>query len=454
MAAMEDALFLARAQFGLNIGFHIMFPTLTIALAWFLLGFRVVYQRTGDPAWLATYKLWVKIFALSFAMGVVSGVVMSFQFGTNWPKYMTTVGAIAGPLLSYEVLTAFFLEATFLGVMLFGMNRVPDWMHITATSLVAVGTTMSAFWILALNSWMQTPTGHVIDAGQVIAGDWIEVIFNPSFPYRLTHMLIASGLTAAFVVAGLSAWRLLQAEDASAHKTLRAGLWVAALLVPLQILVGDLHGLNTLKHQPAKIAAMEAIWETERGAPLVLFAIPNEDKRRNDYSIELPYGASLILTHKLKGELKGLNAFGPDRPPVAPLFFGFRIMVGIGVLMLLVSWTGSWMMRKRRPPPRWLLWVFAGMTFSGWIATLAGWIVTEVGRQPWLVTGILRTRDAVGEVSGAQLGASLTGYILTYAAMLAAYLVVITHMAGKGAVTEPAPSSYAATVRPAASAAP
>src|SRR5690242_7742138 len=413
---MDDPLFLARAQFGLNIGFHIMFPALTIAVAWFLPRFRIMYQRTRDPAWLATYKLWVKIFALTFAMGVVTGVVMSFQFGTNWPRYMTTVGAIAGPLLSYEVLTAFFLEATFLGVMLFGMNRVPDWLHILATVLVAVGTTVSAFWILALNSWMQTPAGHVMDGHQVIAADWLRVIFNPSFPYRFIHMMLASGLTASFVVAGLSAWRLLkEAGDVNAAKTMRAGVVTAAILIPVQIFVGDQHGLNTLEHQPAKIAAMEALWQTERGAPLVLFAIPNEQTKRNDYAIELPYGASLILRHHPKAEIKGINAFEPDRPPVPPLFWCFRIMVGMGVLMLLASWTATWITRKKRAAPRWLLWTLSGFTFSGWIATLAGWIVTEVGRQPWLVTGVLRTKDAVGEITGAQLGASLTGYILTYA---------------------------------------
>jgi cytochrome d ubiquinol oxidase subunit I len=358
---------------------------------------------------------------------------MSFQFGTNWPRYMTTVGAIAGPLLSYEVLTAFFLEATFLGVMLFGMNRVPDWAHITATAVVAFGTTLSAFWILALNSWMHTPTGHVFQDGQWIAADWFAVIFNPSFPYRFVHMLLASGLTASFVVAGLSAWRLLAApRDASAAKTLRAGLIAAAALVPVQILVGDLHGLNTLAHQPAKIAAIEAIWKTGRGVPLVLFALPDEQARRNDYAIEVPAGASWILRHDGRGELKGLAEFGADHPPVAPLFYGFRIMVGIGVLMLAVSWFGAWATRKAAAP-RWLLWVFAAMTFSGWIATLAGWIVTEVGRQPWLVHGILRTRDAVGSISGAQLGASLTGYVLTYAALFAAYMVVVTHLARKGA---------------------
>jgi cytochrome d ubiquinol oxidase subunit I len=300
--------------------------------------------------------------------------------------------------------------------------------------LVAVGTTVSAFWILALNSWMQTPTGHMLVDGQYIAKDWLEVIFNPSFPYRLTHMLIASGLTASFAVAGLSAWRLLRApSDSSAAKTLRAGLLTAALLIPVQIFVGDQHGLNTLEHQPAKIAAIEAIWHTERGAPLVLFAIPNEEKQRNDYAIELPYGASLILTHKKDGELKGLDAFAPDHPPVPPLFFGFRIMVGIGLAMLLVSWVGSWRMRRGRMPPRWMLWAFAAMTFSGWLATLSGWVVTEVGRQPWLVTGLLRTADAVGHASEAQLGASLTGYILTYSALLIAYFIVITHLAGEGA---------------------
>src|SRR5690242_17629206 len=305
---MEDALILARAQFGINIGFHILFPALTIGLAWYLFAFRIAYQRTRDPAWLATYKLWVKIFALTFAMGVVTGVVMSFQFGTNWPRYMTTVGNIAGPLLAYEVLTAFFLEATFLGVMLFGMNRVPGWMHLVSSAMVAIGTTISAFWILALNSWMQTPAGYTVDAGQIIAGDWWRVIFNPSFPFRFTHMLIASGLTASFVMAGLSAWRLLRAgDDASARSTLRTGLVVAAVLAPLQIFVGDQHGLNTLEHQPAKIAAIEAIWKTGKSVPLVLLAVPKEVERRNDFAIEIPKLGSLVLKHDAQAEVKGLD---------------------------------------------------------------------------------------------------------------------------------------------------
>ncbi len=401
---MDDVLVLARAQFGLNIGFHILFPSLTIALGWILLYFRVQYARSGDAAWLATYKLWTKVFALSFAMGVVSGITMSFQFGTNWPGFMQKVGNIAGPLLAYEVLTAFFLEATFLGVMLFGMNRVPGWMHIFSAAMVAIGTTVSAFWILALNSWMQTPSGQGVDALQIIAGDWWSVIFNPSL-----------------------------GEDVSSRKTLRTGLVLAAVLAPLQIAAGDLHGLNTLEHQPAKIAAIEAIWKTEKGVPLVLFAVPNEEKRTNDFAVEIPKGASLILRHDADAELQGIDAFAPDAPPVAPVFFAFRAMVGIGVLMLALAWVGVWATRRGLLPSRRLLWTLSGFTFAGWVATLAGWLVAEIGRQPWLVTGVLKTADAVGAASGAALGASLTGYIVTYAGMLTAYMVVLTHLAGKGA---------------------
>ncbi len=400
-----DALLLARTQFGLNIAFHILFPTITMALAWILVYFRVQYERTGKQEWLNTYKLWTKIFALTFAMGVVTGITMSFQFGTNWPGYMNKVGNIAGPLLAFEVLTAFFLEATFLGVMLFGMNRVPGWMHVISTVLVAFGTSVSAFWILALNSWMQTPTGHTIADGQLIAGDWWRVIFNPSFPYRYVHMMLASGLTASFLVAGLSAWRLLKAPaDAAAARTLRTGIVLAAVLAPLQVLVGDLHGLNTLEHQPAKIAAIEAIWKTDEGVPLVLFAIPNEEERRNDFAIEIPKGASWILKHDSNAELKGIDAFAPDAPPVAPVFFAFRVMVGTGMAMLTLAWFGVWATRRGAPAPKWLLWVFSGFTFAGWVATLAGWLVTEIGRQPWLATGILRTADAVGPHFGRQAG--------------------------------------------------
>ncbi len=429
--ALDEALLLARFQFGLNIGFHILFPSITIGLAWLLVYFRVRYERTRDPAWLGTYKLWVKVFALSFAMGAVSGVTMSFQFGTNWPGYMLAVGNIAGPLLAYEVLTAFFLEASFLGVMLFGMDRVSGRVHIASAVIVAIGTTLSAFWILALNSWMQTPAGQVEVDGQLVAGSWLAVIFNPSFPFRFAHMLLASGITAAFLVAGLSAWRLLKApDDAAAKNTLRFGARLAAVLVPLQIIAGDLHGLNTLEHQPAKIAAIEALWETQRGAPLVLFAVPDEENGANDFAIEIPKGASLILTHRLDGEVAGVEEFGDERPPVAPVFAAFRVMVGMGVLMLFLSW-GS--LRFLRNPSRFLLGCFAAFTFSGWVATLAGWLVTEIGRQPWLVTGILLTEEAAGDAGGAQLGASLTAYALTYAVLLLSYVVALTHLAGKGA---------------------
>lgn len=431
---MEDALHLARVQFGLNIGFHILFPTITIALAWILVFFRVRLARTHDPVWKVSYQLWTKVFALTFGMGVVTGVLMSFQFGTNWPGYMQAVGNVAGPLLAYEVLTAFFLEATFLAVMLFGINRVPQWLHVLSTILVALGTTLSAFWILALNSWMQTPVGHVIEDGQLIAGSWLQVIFNPSFPYRFTHMMLASGLTGAFLITGLSAWRLLkEATDRAAASTLRTGIVMAAVLAPLQVGVGDLHGLNTLEHQPAKIAAMEAAWETRTRMPLVLFAIPNEKTKRNDYALEIPGLASFVLKHDFDAEVRGINDFAPDAPPVAPVFFAFRVMVGTGVAMLLAAWAGLWLTRRGAVPRRWVLWIFAAMTFAGWVATLAGWLVTEIGRQPWLVTGVLRTADAVGPVSEASLGSSLTSYILTYTLMLISYIVVLTHLAGKGA---------------------
>src|ERR1700682_1338861 len=302
---MDEALVLARIQFGLNIGFHILFPTITIGLAWIVAWFRIRYETTKDEAWLRTYKLWVKVFALTFAMGVVTGVTMSFQFGTNWPGYMNHVGNIAGPLLAYEVLTAFFLEATFLGVMLFGMERVSGRVHVASALIVAFCTTVSAFWILALNSWMQTPAGHVDSAAGIIAGSWLAVIFNPSFPYRLVHMLLASGITAAFVVAGLSAWRLLAApQDAAALKTLRFGARLAAGLGAPPHIGGALHGLNTREHQPAKIAALEAIWHTERGAALTLFGLPNEREGRTDFAVMVPKGASLILAHDANAELK------------------------------------------------------------------------------------------------------------------------------------------------------
>lgn len=429
MSDLDPAL-LARIQFAANISFHILFPTITIALGWFLLFFKLRFLRTGAQHWLDAYYFWVKVFALTFAMGVVSGITMSFQFGTNWPGFMETVGNIAGPLLAYEVLTAFFLEASFLGIMLFGRKRVGERMHTLATVLVAGGTTFSAFWILALNSWMQTPAGFEMVNGQAHATDWFAVIFNPSFPYRFFHMLLASGLTAAFLVAGLSAYRWLRGDrGGDVRGAMRAGVLVAALLIPVQIFVGDLHGLNTLEHQPAKVAAMEGVWRDEKGAPALVFAIPNEQTRSNDYAIGIPKLASLILTHDPDGEIKGLDSFPGAHPPVAPVFWGFRVMVGMGTLMLLVSWWAAWRLRRGGEPTKWQARALLAMTFSGWVATLAGWYVTEIGRQPWLVTGVLRTVDAISATPAPVIGISLTAYLLLYAGLLASYVSVLFYLA-------------------------
>jgi len=427
---MLDALVLARIQFAANISFHILFPAITIALVWILLFFKVRFHLTGEASWMAAYRFWVKIFALSFALGVVSGITMSFQFGTNWPGFMETVGNVAGPLLAYEVLTAFFLEATFLGIMLFGTSRVPPLVHTAATGLVAIGTSMSAFWIIALNSWMHTPQGFEMIDGVAHVTSWMEVIFNPSMPYRLAHMMVASGLTASFLVAGISAYRVLRNDQSlGVRRALKTGIYAAAALIPLQIFIGDIHGLNTLEHQPAKIAAMEAVWETEKGAPLVLFAIPDEETRSNLYEISIPKGASLILTHKLDGEIRGINSFGEERPPVAPLFYGFRIMVGTGMLMLLVASVSALKLLRGKPLPKFLLRVLVAMTFSGWVATLAGWYVTEIGRQPWLVQGVLNTAQAVGSAPATSVAGSLAMYLVLYTFLLISYILTLFYLA-------------------------
>lgn len=441
-----DPLILSRIQFAANISFHILFPTITIALGWVLLFFKLRFNRTGDEKWMDAYRFWVKVFALSFALGVVSGITMSFQFGTNWPGFMESVGNIAGPLLAYEVLTAFFLEAAFLGIMLFGFRRVPGWLHTTATFLVAFGTTLSAFWILVLNSWMHTPAGYKVIDGVVYATDWMAIIFNPSLPYRLTHMLLASGLTVAFLIAGISALRWIWGDrGAEVRATLRFGATLGAVLIPLQIYAGDMHGLNTLEHQPAKVAAMEGNWETQGNVPLVLFALPDQEARENRMEIAIPNVASLILTHSLDGEVPGLNDFvaadgTPEHPPVAPVFFSFRIMVGMGMAMLALSWSALWFMRRGRGVeglPRPWIYAFVAMGFSGWIATLAGWYVTEIGRQPWLVTGVLTTKEAVGPVTGGMVASSLVAYLLVYAVLMAAYLGTLTYLARRAARHDP-----------------
>lgn len=427
---MLETLMLSRIQFAANISFHILFPTITIALAWVMVFFKWRFVRTQAQLWLDLYYFWVKIFALTFALGVVSGITMSFQFGTNWPGFMERVGNVAGPLLGYEVMTAFFMEATFLGVMLFGRGRVPEWVHTLATVLVAIGTSLSAFWILVLNSWMHTPAGYEVIEGIVHVTSWKEVIFNPSMPYRLVHMLLASLLTASFVIAGISAYQFLRNAQLEAAKVgLRVGIILAAIAIPIQIFVGDLHGLNTLKHQPAKIAAMEGVWDTEQGAPLLLFAWPDEVTRSNHFELGIPKLASLILTHDLDGEIVGLNQFAPDHPPVKPLFFGFRIMVGIGVLMLLVSWFGAWRLIRKKTLPKFYLYTVVAMTFSGWVATLAGWYVTEIGRQPWLVSGVLRTSDAVTAIGSGSVVLSLVMYLTIYAVLLVAYIHTLFYLA-------------------------
>ncbi len=427
---MIDTLILSRIQFASNMTFHILFPTISIALGWVLFYFKVQFNKTGASIWNEAYQFWVKIFALTFALGVVSGITMSFQFGTNWPGYMLTVGNIAGPLLGYEVLSAFFLEATFLGIMLFGSKRVSQRAHTVSIFLVAFGTSLSAFWIIALDSWMQTPQGFEMINGQAHATNWIEIVFNPSMPYRLFHMLTASFLTVTFLIAGISSYRYLKGISLAGNRVLiKLAMTVAVILVPLQIALGDLHGLNTLHYQPAKVAAMEGIWETTKGASAVLFAIPDDSLKANRYEVAIPKLASLYLTHSLDGEVKGLDAFPGDIPPVKPMFFAFRIMVGIGILMLLAACVGFYLTRKSDELPRWLLKTLSLMTFSGWVGVIAGWYVTEIGRQPYLVSGVLKTADAVTKVPTNMILGTLVMYLALYIGLIASYIWVVFYLA-------------------------
>jgi len=427
---MMDTLILSRIQFASNMTFHILFPTISIALGWVLFYFKLKFNKTGDSIWSEAYQFWVKIFALTFALGVVSGITMSFQFGTNWPGYMETVGNIAGPLLGYEVLSAFFLEATFLGIMLFGSKRVSQRAHTVATFLVAFGTSLSAFWIIALDSWMQTPQGFEMINGQAHATNWIEIVFNPSMPYRFFHMMTASFLTVTFLIAGISAYRYLKGINLAGNRVLiKMAMTTAVVLTPLQIVLGDLHGLNTLEYQPVKVAAMEGIWETTKGAPAVLFAIPDEGLKANQYEIAIPKLASLYLTHSLDGEVKGLDAFPGTTPPVKPVFFAFRIMVGVGMLMLLTAGIGFYLTRKSRELPKWFLKTLNVMTFSGWLGVLAGWYVTEIGRQPYLVNGVLKTADAVTKVPTNMILGTLVMYLALYLGLIASYIWVVFYLA-------------------------
>ena len=418
MIQILDPVLLARIQFAFTISFHIVFPAMSIGLASFLTVLEWRWLVTKNQRYRDLYHFWVKIFAVAFGMGVVSGVVMSYQFGTNWSVFSDKVGNVIGPLLGFEVLTAFFLEASFLGIMLFGWGRVSARMHFAATAIVAVGTLISAFWILSANSWMQTPQGFAIGAdGRLNPVNWLQIIFNPSFPYRLIHMVTAAYLTTAFTVGGVGALYLQQRRYIPHAKIMLGMSAIMAILVaPIQLLIGDMHGLNTLKYQPEKIAAMEGIWETGSNVPLLLFAVPDEKAQMNKYEIAIPNMASLILTHSINGRIKGIKDFAGNAPPVAPIFYSFRVMVGIGMLMILIGITSTLQyFRGKLFTTRWLHYWWIAMMPSGYLALLAGWFVTEIGRQPYVVYGVIRTAEAVTPSNlSAQVAWSLASFVIIY----------------------------------------
>lgn len=446
MFHLPEALLLARAQFAFTISFHFLFPAVTIGLASYLAVLEGLWLKTGRDVYLDLFRYWIKIFALVFGMGVVSGIVMSYQFGTNWAVFSDKAGPIIGPLMAYEVMTAFFLEAGFLGVMLFGMNRVGKRLHFTATLMVAIGTFISAFWILSVNSWMQTPSGWAMNTnGQFIsAGSWMAIIFNPSFPYRLAHTISAAYLSTAFLVGGVAAWHLLKDNKNIRSRTMFSmAMWMAAIVAPMQIVLGDAHGLNTLEHQPVKVMAMEGHYQSHpNGAPLILFGIPNSAENRIDYAIEIPKLSSLILKHDLNAPLAGLDSIAKaDQPPVGIVFWSFRIMVGLGFLMAslgLLSLYARWRQKLYdwRPLHRFAL----VMAPSGLIAVLAGWVTTEVGRQPWTITGLLRTADSASPLAAPAVAASLLAFVLVYFSVFGAGIVYTLKLMAKApAANEPAP---------------
>ncbi len=432
-----DAFMLARIQFAFTVSFHIIFPSITIGLASYLAVLEGCYLKTHNPVYKQLYLFWSKIFAVNFGMGVVSGLVMAFQFGTNWSGFSEFAGSITGPLLTYEVMTAFFLEAGFLGVMLFGWNKVGPRLHFFATCMVALGTFMSTFWILASNSWMQTPQGYIIENGVVVPTDWLAVIFNPSFPYRLAHMAIAAFITSALLVVATGAWHALKGKrDAAVNKMLSMGLGLLLVLVPLQVLVGDMHGLNTLKYQPAKIAAVEGHFKNEGNepTPLILFGIPDMEAEETKYKVEIPALGSLILTHSLDKQVPALTEFAKeDRPNSTIVFWSFRIMAGLGMLMLLLALWGNWLRRGQRWGNKPLFLRFAVlMGPSGLVAVLAGWFTTEVGRQPWVVYGVQRTADAVSGHGVLPMTISLAVFIVIYCSVFGVGTYYLLHMLKKG----------------------
>jgi cytochrome d ubiquinol oxidase subunit I len=430
-----DPLLLARLQFAFTIAFHIIFPSFTIGLSAYIATLDVMWLRTGHAHYHALARFWTKIFAVSFAMGVVSGIVLSYQFGTNWSRFSAAAGNIIGPLMGYEVLSAFFLEATFLGVMLFGWNRVPPWLHVFSCIAVAVGTAISAFWILAANSWMHTPAGFEMRDGVAMPTDWFAIVFNPSFPYRLAHMLTAAYLTTSFVVLAVGARYLVAGVNLPEARTmLRMGVGFAAIVAPLQLLIGDQHGLNTLKHQPIKIAAMEGHWDGTKPGDFYIFAWPDERTETNRFPLAIPRGGSLVLTHDPEGLYPGLKSVPPDERPNVPIvFFAFRIMLAIGFFMIASAWVGAWLWRKGRLfETRWYLRPMAHTWWIGFVAVIAGWTVTESGRQPWLVHGIMRTADGISPVPGGSVATTLALFVIVYGIVFSMGIYYINRLIAKG----------------------
>jgi cytochrome d ubiquinol oxidase subunit I len=432
-----DPILLARLQFAFTVSFHIIFPTFTIGVAAYLATLEVLWGWTGAERYKRLAAFWTKIFAVSFAMGVVSGIVLSYQFGTNWSRFSATVGNVVGPLIGYEVFTAFFLEATFLSVLLFGGDRVPRWLHVFSGVAVAVGTALSAFWILSANSWMQTPVGYTMQSGVAYPADWFAIVFNPSFPYRLAHMLNASLLTGGFVVLAVGARYLLANRHVEeSHTMLRMAILLTAVLAPLQLIIGDQHGLNTLAHQPTKVAAMEAHWDGSRPGDFEIFAWPDEKTESNLFSISIPHGSSLVLTHEWNGLFPGLKDVAPqDRPPVKNVFFGFRIMLAIGFYMIAAALFGALLWwRGRLFETRWYLKIIANTWWVGFVAVIAGWVVTESGRQPWIVQGVMRTADAISPVPAGSILTTLILFVLVYLTVFSFGAYFISRLITRGMV--------------------
>jgi len=430
-----DPVLLARLQFAFTISFHIIFPTFTIGLSAYIATLEVMWLWSGGEHYHRLARFWTKIFAISFAMGVVSGIVLSYEFGTNWSRFSAVAGNVVGPLMGYEVLVAFFLEATFLGIMLFGWNRFPPGLHVFSCFAVALGTLISAFWILAANSWMHTPAGHEMQNGVAVPVDWLRIIFSPSFPYRLAHMATAAYLTTSFVVLAVGARYLLAGKYLDEARTmLRMGVGFAAIVAPLQLFIGDQHGLNTLRYQPIKIAAMEAHWDGTKPGDFYVFAWPDEKNETNRFAIAIPRGGSLVLTHDPNGLYPGLKSVPPSERPTVPIvFFAFRVMIAIGFFMIGAAWLGALLWwRGRLFEPRWFLWPAQHVWWIGFVAVIAGWTVTESGRQPWTVHGVLRTAEAVSPVPGSSMAVTLALFVLVYGVVFSMGIYYINRLINTG----------------------